>query len=130
MNDFQPGEVVNVTIKGARVNAWHPELGELTVEHDADVNSDMTTFEAEKVDVERVASPEWPPLYGDLWRDRDGDLWLARTPLGGDRTVGLVCSRPAGNKSSLVGGPLSPHQVLKMHGPMVLVHREEVPDAS
>lgn len=63
MSEFKPGDIVDITIKGARVHAWRPEVSELTVESKADANSDLTTYDyaSAQVEVERVAPAEWPP---------------------------------------------------------------------
>ena len=67
MSEFKPGEIVDITIKGARVVNWSPFIYELTVEHGADANSDRTAFDLtrDQVTVERVAPAEWPPRPGD-----------------------------------------------------------------
>jgi len=51
---FKPGDIVDITIEGARVRAIR---GEDTVE--------------------RVAPAEWPPRPGDVWLDAGGRAWTA-----------------------------------------------------
>ena len=126
MSDFLPGEIVDIHIKGVMI-AESRCIDGLRFEYDGDAAEIALT---PSVHIERAAPSEWPPLERDVWRDRDGDLWLGRRlPRDGDLTVGLVCSRVEG-KSGLLGASVEPERVLRKHSPMSLVHREEVPDAS
>lgn len=123
MTEFKPGEIVDITIKGAQVALWMPSLSELTVESSADVNSDQTTFDltSDQVTVERGNPTEWPPKPRDVWRDRDGDLWIARDC--GENLVALVSSIVG--KGGFPFGATSVGRLLDRYGPLTLVHREE-----
>lgn len=78
--EFVVGEIVDITIRGARIHAVHgdPDTNALTIgiEHAASWTTAVPMVDS--VTVERVAPPEWPPQAGDLWRDRRGLLWFAR----------------------------------------------------
>lgn len=123
MSGFQPGEVVDVTIKGARVTDWHPQIDELTVEYDGDANSETTTFElsSDQVTVERVAPAEWPPRPGDLWHDRNRCPWFAAD----------IHDPAETDEENIVLVPVfelagfAPDPVIQKYGPLTLVHREE-----
>lgn len=61
---------------------------------------------------DQATHPDWPPKTGDLWRDRDGDLWFAV------RTAKGIVFR---------GGfdiPLEPSRLMADWSPLVLVRRE------
>jgi hypothetical protein len=126
MTDFKRGDLVDITIKGARVGIkgvdsdprrLYVDLGPW----DDGVNKGgewgmtfPTTVEG--VTVKRVAPAEWPPRPGDLWRDKHNALWFARVahPEGGLRMVtadGLRWSD--GHEGQLVD-----------NGPWALVYRE------
>ncbi|MFF5261290.1 hypothetical protein ACFY4C_20300 [Actinomadura viridis] len=79
MADYKIGEVVDITIKGARVVLWAPQTCELTVESRADANSDQTTYDlaSDQITVERADPEWWPPRPGDLLREGDGLVWFA-----------------------------------------------------
>lgn len=116
MSEFQPGEIVNITIKGARIEEPTDEVGNLEYTYPAG----LSRFEgvvvplAESVTVERVAPAGWPPQPGDLWKDRDGTLWFAVEDKG-HQQVGLMCD------SSQVWNP---NEVGANWSPLTLVHRE------
>ncbi|MFI6813737.1 hypothetical protein ACIBG7_15055 [Nonomuraea sp. NPDC050328] len=139
MSYFVPGEIVDITIKGARV---------VEVCRHGDGNGDDLRFRYESktgeswpsaiwadapgVTVERVAPEEWPPQPGDLWRDGRGNLWFAARHIpdydnhedsrgingDGFRTV-LVPSH-----LGEAGAPERPENVVQPFGPFALVRRE------
>src|SRR5690606_14221389 len=82
---FKPGDIVDITIEGARVRAIRGEdIVDPSYETEGCVASvaltESVTVEValtESVTIERVAPAEWPPRPGDLWRDRDGLPWFA-----------------------------------------------------
>lgn len=115
MSEFTPGDIVDITIKGARVHAWRPEVSELTVESKADANSDLTTYDyaSAQVEVERVAPAEWPPRPGDVWLDAEGRAWTA---LRG-RMFPVTSTHGE-----------SADAALATYGPLTLVHREDEQD--
>lgn len=121
MSEFKPGEIVDITIKGARVDGWVPETSELTVESTADANSELTAFDltSDQITVERVAPAEWPPRPGDLWRDREGDVWFAVEDEDG--TITMVCQVTA-----CVSRP--PDEFMRTLDPLTFVYREDEPD--
>jgi hypothetical protein len=113
--EYRPGEVVDITIKGARVDRvdgrW---LGCLLGAYRVTVPLD-----GPRVTVERVAPAEWPPQPGDLWKDRNESVWFALRQR--NRGVRLVPGDPVG---PLVG--YDSDDVMAKVGPLILVRREEV----
>lgn len=76
---------------------------------------------ADTVTVERVAPAEWPPQRGDLWRDRDCDLWFGYlVSHDGEDYVRLQCSA-AGKEMAWLQ---ELDEINRQHGPLTLVHRE------
>lgn len=79
---FTAGEVVDVTIKGARVAVPdaddYADALQLTyaTPNTPDCPLRIRTS-APGVTVTRVAPAEWPPTAGDVWADRDGEEWAA-----------------------------------------------------
>src|SRR5690606_11250548 len=73
---FKPGDIVDITIEGARVRAIRGEdiVDHLSYEIQGFVASVALT---ESVTVERVALAEWPPRPGDVWLDAEGRAWTA-----------------------------------------------------
>lgn len=75
---FAPGDIVNFTVRGARVDADEVDgdgfryvqvvYGDRNLRVFLDLDAALT--------VERVVPAEWPPQAGDLWRDRHGELWF------------------------------------------------------
>jgi hypothetical protein len=112
MTAFIPGEYVDITIKGARVEPGE-DVGLMPVS----VGNWRTTINLRNagVTVERVTPIAWPPQSGDEWRDEAlGVTWHARTdPDGGIRF------------EDGSGVAIRPADVLKFRGGMVLVHRED-----
>lgn len=117
---FQPGEIVNVVIKGVRVTGDQGPRHTLTIADEHGTHYVMPPQAA----IERVAPREWPPCAGDLWRDRNGDVWYALLvdddDAAGERYVLLRPGRTS--KDTGVGANLA--DVLEWHGPMTLAHRE------
>lgn len=73
MNDYKIGEIVDITIKGARVIGTNALNGAPTIVDEHGGEYPMPPQAA----IERVAPAEWPPQVGDLWRDRHGHLHFA-----------------------------------------------------
>ncbi len=69
---YQPGELVNVRITGARYEG----VG-LIGEHAVRVDDQVFDLPLNAV-IERVAPKEWPPQPGDIWEDLAGHEWFAR----------------------------------------------------
>lgn len=127
------GEVVDITIKGARVTevCYHgdgngPDLRFTYVANDGVPWPSAVWAEAPGVTVERVAPAEWPPRVGDLWRDCEGDLWFATTGYDMDNTeyVSLCSTR---SKPLDGWGDSTAYHVNRQYGPLTLVHREDRP---
>lgn len=133
MSEFKPGEIVDITIKGARIewanstdmNVW--AVDEVDPDTGVNLGEQITiSHTAENITVERVAPAEWPPRPGDLWRDHDGDVWFCRAWQAEDKwRTGLVCARRVPGKSAILGGSMSAAQVQDRHGPLTFVHRED-----
>jgi hypothetical protein len=87
MSDFQPGEIVDITIKGVRPVRIRTEGHDNDVIRTAQVAiydssgkayHTVLPLEWDTVTVERRAPAEWPPQPGDLWRrDDTDDLYFA-----------------------------------------------------
>src|SRR5690606_6600575 len=106
---FKPGDIVDITIEGARVRAIRGEdiVDHLSYETEGFVASVALT---ESVTVERVAPAEWPPRPGDVWLDAEGRAWTA---LRG-RMFPVTSTRGE-----------SADAALATYGPLTLVHRED-----
>ncbi|MGI5162779.1 hypothetical protein ACQEU3_47235 [Spirillospora sp. CA-253888] len=116
MSDFQPDEVVDVVVKGVRYAGQDPR-GAVTILDERGDAFDMPPQAA----ITRVAPAAWPPVPGDLWRDRNGSLWFA---LLDEREVRLVPHQPTRFAW------FEPSAVLTQAGPLSLVRREDKQDGS
>jgi hypothetical protein len=133
MSEFKPGEIVDITIKGARVGHESTD-GFLGVF----VNGVPLTVDlVDAVTVERVAPAEWPPRPGDLWKDRDGFLHFAASyspdyddaeDSRGIDAEGcrVVLLSQHSDESCTPGHDMHrPENVNQRSGPLTLVHRED-----
>lgn len=114
MSDFKPGDRVDVTIKGVHVTGDQGPRDTLTIADEHGAHYVMPPQAA----ITRAVPAGWPPQAGDLWRDRDGSVWLACAV--GDSEVSIItmiCAAGAADRSH--------EQVLARFGPLTLVHREE-----
>lgn len=116
---FEPGEVVDVHIKGARVVRYEtpdydPDCLVVTLPNGADET--RLPMPSWNVTVERAAPPEWPPQPGDVWRDPTGVKWFAAEPLTGEEEPLML---PA---AAWLGCHAS--EALADHGPFELLYRE------
>lgn len=121
-HDFQPGELVDIIIRGARV-VQLARPGYLRV--DLDTGPQLAIMaDHPAVTVERVAPAEWPPRPGDVWRDRDGSPWFAATVIerGGNAVVRMLSG--LGHEPSYQ----YPATFVQRSGPLTLVHREPEPE--
>jgi hypothetical protein len=135
MTNYAIGEIVDITIKGARIarkdstdRIWFT-LGETGEGWIPNVGGDAS------VSVVRVAPAEWPPRAGDLWRDRIGMLHFAatHTPDYDDRAdsagIGSEGTRVVLIAHTEAASPSSdfyrPEPVSQRCGPLVLVYRED-----
>lgn len=129
MSDFKPGEVVDITIKGARI-VEHVGTS-LAFEYLSDprdaagrviYSRGNVRADAHSITVERVAPAEWPPQAGDVWRDRHGSPWFAVDIHDIDETdvpeIVMVLAYE--------GARRPPEEFNQIGGPVVLVHREPV----
>lgn len=103
---FYPGETVDITIRGARVLTHGPSL--ITIEV-AEQTSQLPTLCTE---ITRVAPQGWAPFTNDVWRDRNGELWIAKVYYAETRFYG-----PSGDYDCM--------HVFNEWGPLVLIHREQ-----
>ena len=125
MSALRPGDIVDITIKGVQVDAEGPD-GTVTIIAEHPDGGTAHWHMPPQAAIERIAPAEWPPRTGDLWRDRDGDVWLCVTWTAYNEThTGLACTRRVPGKVGMLGGSLSPQRVADQHGPLTLVHREE-----
>jgi len=121
---YAAGELVDITIRGARVLPCDVDgvlAAEYTIRlpaHEGAWRRVSVCTESDTVTVERVAPAEWPPQIGDLWRDRAGNLWFdtPNSPYADNHW--LIGSTGQGDHAS---------SLLKLNGPLTLVHREPQP---
>jgi hypothetical protein len=109
--EYRPGELVDITIRGARVRELD-SLNYLSATYDQGTLSIRPG--ANDVTVTRVAPPEWPPRPGDVWVDRDDDVWIG------------VDAERLGYLGTAI--PEDADLVLRNNGPLRLVHRKPEPD--
>ncbi|MFC5184401.1 hypothetical protein [Actinomadura harenae] len=109
MTDFQDGEIVDVTLKGVRI-ARPTQIDAIVIR---DEHGDKYALPPQAA-ITRVAPAGWPPLRGDLWRDRDGALWLA------DEEEGDAFPR----LYSAIG-VYAPGEALRQFSPWTLVRSEQ-----
>lgn len=117
-SEYMVGEVVDIAIKGVRIVS-EDEHGCVTIAADG-----LHWLMPPQAAIERVAPVEWPPQLGDLWRDRDGDLWFASIGYDKDDAehITLCSTRP---KSLDGSGLVAVDRVLRQYGPLMLIHRED-----
>lgn len=133
MNEYISGEVVEITIKDARVIR---KAGPGYTAFDIDGHKVTLMTDLPSISVKRTAPADFPPLPGDVWRDGDGLLCLAAvyTPDYDDRedSRGInddgwrVVLIPASLDESCKPGIAlhRPEVVARKRGPLTLVHRE------
>lgn len=113
---YKRGDIVTITITGARVDEWRPEVSELTVDTSADANSDLTTFDlaSAQVTVERADPEWWPPRPADVLRHTPtGRLWF------GVAHASNLCLYSSN------GDCMDPQQTWEQRHRLEIVHREE-----
>lgn len=109
MADFQPGEIVDIVIKGGRIDAIEKNWVHVVMPTGTTARVELTDHEG--VRITRVAPAEWPPQPGDIWGDGADERYFVR-----DNNT-LV---PRG-----VGGNVQPNYLMQVLGPLSLVHREQ-----
>lgn len=113
--DIRVGDIVNVTIKGVR-NVGHPSARLVRI---ADEHGDPFDMPPQ-AKVERVASANWPPRLGDVWRStKSGERFFAAT-----NTEGLVDIDDGEVFLVNVAGVFMDPAIALSHGPLELVSRE------
>jgi hypothetical protein len=118
---FQPGDIVNVRIVGARYEGAGDDGPRFRTADGAQILYVRKEFHAI---VERSAPEGWPPQIGDIWCDRDGAEWIAR-----GQTDGSLTFIPIQYESGKILD--SPDGAAHYHGPMTLVRRAGgVPDSA
>lgn len=115
MTGFQPDEIVDVTIRGARV--VEEFLSGIVLRLPPEGESFEVPL-ADEVTLTRVAPAEWPPVVEDVWRDSHTNLWFAVDVSKDDDTVLVVLVR------GVTGDRFAPAYALSHWGPMELVRRE------
>ena len=133
MSTYQPGEVVDIAIKGARVG--HPAAnGFLNVFVDG-VPHTIDLVDA--VTVERRAPADWPPRPGDIWAGPANERWFAVRYYGDfDDPKDFEGCNSDGWRVVLMPMQIGPYgdsekepdDALRTRGPLTLVHREDEPD--
>jgi hypothetical protein len=117
VSEFRPGEIVDITIKGARVQRCEDDSLEYEYRTELGSFEAVVAVDSPGVTVERVAPAEWPPQPGDLWRDKIGETWFAFR----DKGVSLMVPSYPVNASR---GGRNPDTVLEKLCPLTLVYRE------
>lgn len=112
MSDFQPGEIVDITIKGVRIAQQRAD-GRVEIRDEFDDPYAMPPQAA----VERVAPEWWPPRPSDLLRNTStGRFWFA-VAIGSN--VNLYNDR---------ADQIDPQQAWEQRHLLTLVHREDGQD--
>ncbi|MCX5066594.1 hypothetical protein OOJ91_11970 [Micromonospora lupini] len=127
MTDFQTGELVDITIRGAQVTEVLPGSVAISyataasecVVHVANIHTGATG-----VEVTRVAPAEWPPETGDVWRDRENVLWFISVREVGDDFRTEKVFTPSSTRAVNRYAAYQASRLLDERGPMALVHRE------
>jgi hypothetical protein len=122
---FRKGDLVDFTVRGARIDGVADDLNLLVMNLTPDdPQGSVQALDlplAKNIEVAHSARAEWPPLPGDLWRDSDGDVWLACMVGDGEVfALTMICAAGAADRS--------PEQLSARFGPLALVHREDEQD--
>jgi hypothetical protein len=107
------GELINVTIRGARIESIDTGLAVCSLPGHA--WRPTVNLRAAGVDVTRVAPKEWPPRPGDVWEGADGAQFFARAGEPGDPGWLAPADREIGSSY--------PDEILASFGPLRLVYR-------
>ncbi|MFD1940563.1 hypothetical protein ACFSKW_54830 [Nonomuraea mangrovi] len=130
--ELKVGDIVDITITGARVtdldppyNKKHGRAVQVAISgknREEAKGAVWTELDAITIQIVETAPPaEWPPQVGDLWRDRDGDLWFGVDVRDYDDP-----STPVVELVHAHGGPSrNPAEVNREFGPFTLVRREQ-----
>ena len=112
--DFQPGDVIDFTVRGVRVVGVNATTGEVSTIADEHNNEYPVPPQAA---VTRMSPKGWPIAYGDLWHDRYGTYWFAVRR--GPGVIGMVRED---------GPTKTPRELLDEFSPLTLVNRKPAPD--
>lgn len=114
MATYQSGEIIDITIRGARV--LNCDGGSLVYEYSEGGRTDReeVQYEFSAVEITRLLPPD-PPKPGEVWRDNRGRNWLAVEARSGE-----VRLHDGGT-----GGDWPVTQVHGTYGPLEPVHRDE-----
>lgn len=112
---YQPGETVDIVIRGARV--LHCDGGSLVYEYSEGARTDReeVQYEFAAVEITRRVPAGGPPKAGELWQDNRGHRWLAV-----ETSAGEVRLHNGGS-----GTPWPVAQVHGEYGPIAPVFRED-----
>ncbi|HEY9476523.1 MAG TPA: hypothetical protein VIS06_22075 [Mycobacteriales bacterium] len=124
MATFQPGEIVDITIKGARVESHDGDGMIVNLGGTARITIPVVLpSDSATVTVEGVAPAEWPPQPGDLWRSADGRVWFAadRADYNYDSADQIVMISEGAWR---YGDDRTPQDLNRNAGPLTLVRRE------
>lgn len=118
--DYQPGEIVNIEIKGARVlRVGQDDLGSFFVEFAHGRNNTEATVDRDdpSVTITRTPPANWPPQVNDQWQSPLGfRLWAV---LDQDtETDQLYLMAPTGDS-------YLPDRALEKLGPLTLAYRDQ-----
>lgn len=108
-------DIVDITVKGVRVDAEHAD-GTVSITAEHPDGGPATWHMPPQAKIERVMPAEWPPHPGDLWRDRSGLYWLALNNRD-DQTDDRILR-------SITDERCLERELLKEYGPPTLVHRD------
>lgn len=123
--EFRVGELVDVTIRDARVERVHDDGLRLDV-GGAGINIPVVLPSASaSITTERVAPADWPPITGDLWRDEQSSLWFIQNA---ESSSGFNLRAVPAFLGADDDTALTPAELLAACGPLVLVHREAGPE--
>ena len=110
--EYRKGDRVRVMVEG--VLSYDPDDSGLSVEIEPGGGSVYMELKDFFPVIERLTPAHWPPVAADLWRHQGGLLFVEHL---GDR--------PMFRDSS--GNEWTVDRILKLDGPLFLVHREPAP---
>jgi hypothetical protein len=129
--NFQPGELRDITIKGARVhdsNDFWVTISIPGTPHDGRVDLPLVPA----VTTEQTAPAEWPPQVGDLWIGRSawGDVLLFARDLSDPDDEEYEAPRVefAPAQRIMGGASLKPDWALRELAPLRLERRHQLAD--
>lgn len=117
MGEYQPGDLVDITIRGARITKVRDEA--IEVDYGEHWSAAVSVL-ADAVSIERAQPANWPPMVGDLWAGgRDGE------PI---RLVGIHGTVPIGEPAAALisdgGCEYDIDEAAGLFGPLRLLYRD------